>query len=141
MNYLIDTDMIIYSFKGHENVNAEFHLRRSSPKSISVVTCGELIYGARTSQHVEKNLARVYRIAEIFPVIPITPAVMDVFGELKVSHQRTGPVLDDMDLLIASTALTHNLILVTNNEKHFSGIKGLDIENWSTESAFKHPEL
>ncbi len=131
MNYLIDTDMIIYSLKGHEKVNAEFHLRRSSPKSISVITYGELIYGARKSQHVEKNLARVYRISEIFPIIPFTPAVMDVFGELKVSQQRLGTVLDDLDLLIASTALAHNLILVTNNEKHFSRIKGLDIENWS----------
>lgn len=53
------------------------------------------------------------------------------FGELKAALQRSEMVLDDMDLLIASTALTHNLILVTNNEKHFQRIQGLDLENWA----------
>jgi tRNA(fMet)-specific endonuclease VapC len=35
-----------------------------------------------------------------------------------------------MDLLIASQALSRNLILVTNNEKEFNRIKNLQIENW-----------
>ncbi len=55
---------------------------------------------------------------------------MDTFGEFKANLELTGQSIDDMDLLIASTALTHNLILVTNNEKHFNRINGLEIENW-----------
>ena len=132
MSYLIDTDIIIYSLKNNEKVNEKFKLYRNSPKSLSVVSYGELIYGARKSQSIEKNIAKVHRLIEIFPIINISPSVMDTFGELKVSLERSGKIIDDMDLLIASTALTHNLILVTNNEKHFSRIDGLEIDNWAT---------
>jgi len=130
MNYLIDTDIIIYSFKNYGHVNDNFNKYKNSPKSISVITYGELIYGARKSKYIEKNLARVYRLSEIFPTLNVSPSVMEIFGELKSSLERSGKIIDDMDLLIASTALTHNLVLVTNNEKHFNRINGLEIENW-----------
>ena len=130
MNYLIDTDIIIYSLKDYGKVNENFNKNKIFPKSISVVTYGELIYGAKKSGYVEKNLAKVYRVSEIFPVIDITPSIMETFGELKASLEKTGNSIDDMDLLIASTALTRNMVLVTNNEKHFKRISGLEIENW-----------
>lgn len=133
MNYLIDTDILIYSLKGNESVIRNFQLKKNNPKSISVISYGELVHGAKKSKYVEKNLANVKRIIEIFPVINITPAVMDTFGELKASLEKSGNIIDDMDLLIGSTALVHNLILVTNNTNHFKRIEGLEIENWVTE--------
>ena len=132
MNYLIDTDIIIYSLKNHQNVNKKFRLSRNFPKSISVLTYGEIIKRACKSKSAEKNLAKVHRLAEIFPVINISSAVMETFGHLKVSLEQSGMIIDDMDLMIASTAITHNLILITNNEKHFRRIDGLEIENWTT---------
>lgn len=131
MNYLIDTDIIIYSLKNHRNVNENFSFFRNSPKSISVITYGELVYGASKSRHVETNLAKVHRLAEVFPIINISPSIMDTFGDLKVSLEQSGRIIDDMDLMIASTAITHNLILVTNNEKHFRRIEALKTENWT----------
>lgn len=130
MNYLIDTDIIIYSLKDYERVNEKFKLLRNFPKSLSVITYGELIYGAQKSKNREKNLAKTHRIAELFPIINISLSIMETFGDLKASLEKEGNIIDDMDLLIASTALTHNLVLVTNNEKHFRRIKGLEIENW-----------
>ena len=91
----------------------------------------ELLFGVKKSQHHEKNLAIVYRIKELFQIIGIDKAIIETFSELKVNLQKSGSSIDDFDLLIASTALTMNLILVTNNEKHFNRIKGLKIENWS----------
>ncbi len=70
---------------------------------------------------------------ELFPVIDVDKAVMETFSDLKVTLQKIGTVIDDMDLLIAATALTLNLTLVTNNEKYFRKIAGLKIENWSQE--------
>ena len=58
---------------------------------------------------------------------------METFSAVKVTIQKIGSPVDDMDLLIASTAMTLNYTLVTNNEKHYSKIKGLKIENWSRE--------
>jgi tRNA(fMet)-specific endonuclease VapC len=133
MSYLIDTDIIIYSLKGNTVVQNQFSLNQNIPKAISVITYGELLYGAKKSKNVEKNLAVIYRIKELFPIIGIDKAVMETFSVVKVNIQRIGSPIDDMDLLIASTAMTMNYTLVTNNEKHFSKIKGLKIENWSKE--------
>ncbi|PJZ35943.1 VapC toxin family PIN domain ribonuclease [Leptospira levettii] len=131
MSYLIDTDIIIYSLKGNENVQKIFLERKNLSKAISVITYGELIFGAKKSKSREKNLATVYRIGELFPVIEITKGIVETFGEVKASLQKKGNTVDDFDLLIGSTALFLNYTLVTNNEKHFSMIPGLSIENWS----------
>ena len=133
MSYLIDTDIIIYSLKGNTVVQNRFSLNENIPKAISVITYGELLFGAKKSKNVEKNLAVIYRIKELFPIIGIDKAVMETFSAVKVNIQKIGTSIDDMDLLIASTAMTMNYTLVTNNEKHFSKIKGLKIENWSKE--------
>jgi len=131
MSYLIDTNIIIYSLKGNSVVQENFLKNENIPKAISVITYGELLFVAKKSQNYEKNLAIVYRIKELFPIIDIDKAIIETFSELKVNLQKIGSPIDDFDLLIASTALTMNSILVTNNEKHFNRIKGLKIENWS----------
>jgi len=128
---LIDTSILIYSIKGNPVVHDHFMKNENIPKSISVITYGELLFGAKKSQNHERNIAIVYRIKELFPIIDIDKAIIETFSEIKVNVQRAGSPIDDFDLLIASTALTLNSTLVTNNEKHFSRIKGLKIENWS----------
>jgi tRNA(fMet)-specific endonuclease VapC len=131
MSYLIDTDIIIYSVKGNSIVQRRFLQNEHIPKAISVITYGELLWGAKKSKNVGKNLAVVYRIKELFPIVAIDNAVIETFSDIKVAIQKAGSPVDDMDLLIAATALTMNYTLVTSNEKHFRRIKGLRIENWS----------
>lgn len=131
MSYLIDTDILIYSLNGKEEVIENFKIKRNIPKSMSVITYGELIHGAKKSKYEEKNLANIRRLVEIFPVINVTPAIMETFGDIKAKLEKSGKIIADMDLLIGSTALTHNLILVTNNISHFERIEGLEIENWT----------
>lgn len=130
--YLIDTDTIIYSLKADETVTTRFAETSPLPKSISVITYGELAYGARKSQHPERNLATVSKVAELFPMIEVDRATIETFATIKSTLEKSGTPLDDMDLLIAATALTENLVLVTNNLKHFRRINGLRIENWKT---------
>jgi tRNA(fMet)-specific endonuclease VapC len=128
MSYLIDTDIIIYSIKNNEKVRSKFLEHQHIPKSLSIVTYGELLYGAKKSKQVERNLAVVYKIRELFPVIDVDMAVMETFSDLKAKYSLKGNTIDDFDLLIAATALTTNCVLVTNNEKHFKKIEGLRME-------------
>lgn len=130
MRYLIDTDIIIYSLKDFSDVNNQFKIHQNDPKLLSVITYGELLYGAYKSTNAEKNLATIRRLAEIFPIVNVSPSVMETFGNLKASLEKSGAVLADLDLMIASTAIVHNLVLVTNNERHFGRISSLNIENW-----------
>jgi len=130
MAYLIDTDIIIFSLKGDSRVQSWMVKNQNVPKSISVITFGELIYGARKSMHPEKNIATTNRIAELFPIIDINKGIITVFGEIKARLEQKGTRIEDMDLLIAATAIYMDLSLVTNNKNHFSRINDLTIENW-----------
>lgn len=130
MGFLIDSDILIYSLKGEPQVSANFLRHETEPKFVSVVSYGELLFGAHNSQKIEKNLAVIYKLRTLFPVIPIDQAIIEIFAKLKAQRRKTGQTIDDMDLLIASTALCNNLTLVTNNLKHFKGIGGLAVANW-----------
>lgn len=130
MSLLIDTDIILYSIKGVESVREGFRRNETLPKAISVITYGELLHGARKSASAEKNLAVVYRIAELFPIVTVSRAVIETFAELKASLEVEGQVIADLDLLIASTAMALNYTLISNNTKHFSRIKDLKLDNW-----------
>ena len=130
MAYLIDTDIIIYSLKGNSMVQKWMLDNQAIPKFISVITYGELIYGARKSKHPAKNTATANRVAGLFPVIDINKGVIEIFGEIKAKLETRGNKIDDMDLLIASTAVYMNLSLVTNNKSHFGRIEDLSLENW-----------
>ncbi len=127
---LIDTDIIIYSLKGDPTVTDNFDRFKSTPKSISVITYGELQFGAANSKQRTNNLAKIRRITELFPIVDLTPGIMDVFGQLKTDLRKSGATLDDFDLLIAATAMYLNYTLVTNNKRHFSRIIDLKVENW-----------
>jgi len=129
--YLLDTDILIYSLKGHAVVVAALKRHREDPMSVSVVSLMELYYGAHKSQRVESNLAKVRAIAASLEVLPVTEVCAETFGALKATLETQGTPLDDLDLAIAATALTRNLTLVTNNEAHFQRVPGLRVENWA----------
>ena len=128
--YLLDTDIIIYSLKGHPVLQENLRRHLNDPLQISIVTCLELYYGAYKSPQVTGNLAKVKRIEETLEVIPLGTEAAEIFGRLKAQLEIKGTRLDDFDLMIAACALTHNLTLVTNNEMHFRRIEGLKVTNW-----------
>jgi tRNA(fMet)-specific endonuclease VapC len=130
MAYLIDTDIIIYSLKGDKAVQQWLLDTQDIPKFISVITYGELIYGAKKSTHPTKNIATTNRIAELFPIIDINKGIIELFGDLKAKLEFAGTRIEDMDLMIAATAIYMDLSLVTNNTRHFSRIDDLQLETW-----------
>ncbi len=83
------------------------------------------------SKRQVENLAKVRRVGELFPVIDVSRAIMETFAAVKAELETKGRRVDDFDLIIAATALVMGYRLVTNNERHFSSIPGLEIENWS----------
>ena len=130
MSYLIDTDILIYLIQGNRSVDTRIQETQPITKAISIVTFGELLYGAKKSTQKEKNLAIVYRLSEVFPIIEVNRSTIEAFSEIKTTLDKRGEKIEDFDVLIAATALSMNYILVTNNTKHFQRIDGLKIENW-----------
>ncbi len=129
--YLLDTDTIIYIIKGNDRVKHNLELRLNDPIKTSVISLMELYYGAHKSQRVSSNLAKIRKIEHSLEIVPIDTGSVEIFGRLKAEYELQGKRLDDFDLAIAACALTNRLTLVTNNEKHFKRIEGLQIENWT----------
>ena len=130
MAYLIDTDTIIFALRGDSNVLAKFEENKNLPISISLITYAELVFGAKRSQNEQKNMIKVNHIRDIYPIEELNEGVMEVFADIKAKMFDKGIRIEDMDLLIAATAIYNELTLVTNNTKHFEDVPNLKIENW-----------
>jgi predicted nucleic acid-binding protein len=131
--YLLDTDIVIYSLKGHAAVKKNLERNLHAALKISVVTLMELYYGAYKSQKVTSNLGKIKRIEDAVEIIPLGRESAEVFAMLKSGLEKTGTPLDDFDLILAACALTHDFVLVTNNVKHFRRVEGLRLANWAQE--------
>ncbi len=129
--YLLDSDTLVFLLRGSAKVEANFAAHGTDPKALSVVSYGELFYGAMKSAQPIKNAAKVRRISEIIPVIDVSKAIMETFGSLKAGLETEGIRLDDFDVMIASTAIHLNYTLVTNNVRHFERVPDLTVENWT----------
>jgi tRNA(fMet)-specific endonuclease VapC len=129
--FLLDTDSLIYSLKGDETVIRNLEKHHLDPLKISVISLMELYYGSYKSEKATANLAKVRRIENNFDIISVDFSIAETFGMIKSNLEYQGTPLDDFDLVIAASALAYNLILVTNNEKHFLRVEGLKLENWA----------
>ncbi len=126
MKYLIDTDVIIDYLRAKLKLKKEFI---EDGAGISVISLGELIYGAYKSTSPEHSLgvALSFIKESNLQIVDLNQEVIFNFGTLKAELEKAGVRLEDFDLLIAATALVNNLILITRNIKHFKRIKGLKL--------------
>ena len=129
--YLLDTDTIIFALKGDTAVQKNLRNHARDPIKMSTVTLMELYYGAHKSRKVASNLAKVRALEAALEIIPVGQEMAELFGVLKAGLEKGGSPVDDFDLIIASCALSQNLILVTNNVGHFEKIEGLKLTNWT----------
>ena len=66
-----------------------------------------------------------------FKILELAKYASEIFAKTKASLKSQGNIIADMDLMIASIALSHQFTLVSNNTKHFQRVEKLDLENWS----------
>lgn len=127
--YLLDTDIVVFFLRNKKNI-AE-HLALLSPNDIFVseVTVAELEYGNRCSGIYEENKWMVDRFLSSVNIVPFSDAI-HLYAEERYRLRMLGQSIEDFDLLIGCTAVSDNLIMVTNNAKHYSRIKDIRIENW-----------
>jgi predicted nucleic acid-binding protein len=128
--FLFDTDAISEVLKRHP-LPAYLRWLRSVPRAdqfTSAVVVGELYRGAFRSEHSSYHLEHIERrVLAAVTVLPYDAAVSRTFGELEAELERTGRRLADADVMIAATAVRHDLELVTGNLRHFSRIPGLAV--------------
>ncbi len=97
---------------------------------MSAITHGELLYGAKKSNNAEKAEDLVHQLCDYIPPLPLSSKVPEYYAAIRAELERQGKTIGNNDLWIASHCLELGIILVTNNEKEFSRLNELKIENW-----------
>ena len=131
-HYLFDTNICIYvRRKKPEQVFRRFDQLVPGEAAISVITYGELLYGANKSAQREASLKTLNEFFRLVPALPLPEKAGEVYGFIRADLETKGEVISANDLWIAAHALASRLTLITNNEKEFRRVRGLKVQNWA----------
>lgn len=130
MQYLLDTDSCVYAIKREPRVVDR--LREHSPEDfgISAVTVAELWFGAAKSSRPKQTRESVDAFLVPFDVLPFGAAAAEAYAEARLHLERKGRPIGERDLLIAATAISLKLTVVTHNVREFSRVPNLRLEDW-----------
>jgi tRNA(fMet)-specific endonuclease VapC len=95
----------------------------------SIIVAAELRYGV-AKKGSPRLSAQVETVLSALDVIALESPVDAVYGQLRARLEQAGRRMGANDLLIAAHALTLGYTIVTDNEREFSRIDDLAIENW-----------
>lgn len=128
--YLLDTNTLIYYFKGMGNISQ--NLLSKSPQNISVpaIVLYELEVGIAKSDSPKKRMKQLHEIMSLINIIPFGEKEAKVSANIRATLEKRGTPIGPYDILIAGTALTHQAILVSRNTSEFERVDKLQIENW-----------
>ena len=128
--YMLDTDTVSYALRGTPGIIEKLKAHRRADLCLSSITVAELRFGAN-----KRNSKKIHRAIDAFltgvDVLPFEIAAADRFGAIAADLFESGEPIGQMDTLIAAHALALGAILVTNNQKHFSKVRALKLENWA----------
>ena len=126
--YLIDSDILIYFLKGKQEVVERLSQIPIDDLYISRINYTELIYGAYNSTKIDQNLKVIEPFLENFTILEFTKASSLIFSKEKARLKKSGNIIVDMDLMIASIAIENDCTLISNNIKHFERVQNLELE-------------
>ena len=130
--YMLDTDMCSYIIKERpESVRQRFQKLAMEQLCVSVVTYAELIYGVERSSSKRVNRPIIEDFVRHLDVMDWDTGAADQYGMIRTELEVAGNPIGAMDMMIAAHAKSIKAVLVTNNQKHFTKIKGLKIDNWT----------
>ncbi len=129
---MLDTNICIYIIKRKPiEIIERFKQTDISQIGISSITLSELVYGVSKSSRPDQNQIALTQFVAPLEILPYGDDAAQYYGDLRVHLEKQGTPIGSLDMLIAAHALSIDCILVTNNEKEFSRIPNLKIDNWA----------
>ena len=128
--YILDTNTLIYFFKGLGSVAENF--LAISPKEIGIpaVVLYELEYGIAKSTAPKKRASQLRELCALVDVLPFGTEEAKASAAIRDMLEKKGTPIGPYDVMIAGTAMSQHGILVTNNTKEFKRVSKLKIVNW-----------
>ena len=134
MPWLLDTNQWIQLLKGRCQSLRE-RLRTVNPDDVWLcsVVKEELYYGAEGYDDREARMERLAALFSHHPSMPFDDEAAEMAGRIRKDLERRRLVIGPHDIQIASIALLHDWVLVTNNVGEFNRVEGLKIEDWTAD--------
>ena len=128
---VLDTDIISAVMREDPAVlsKALAYLVEHGRFTFSTITRYEILRGLEAKQ-ARRQIADFEALCNQSTILSLTKDAVAKAAEIYGDLTRRGQLVSDADILIAASALVHGLGVVTNNERHFQRIKGLQVENW-----------
>ena len=128
---MLDTNICIYLTKNaHLGIRNRLDELVMGEVGMSVITYGELWYGAQKSNNKSKTQLLLEELASFIVPLPLSTLVGSHYGEIRAQLSAIGKPIGNNDLWIAAHALSLDITLVTNNKKEFCRVPNLKLENW-----------
>ena len=127
MQYLIDTNWVVHCLHGVARVTARLDQLMPEGVGLSIVSMAELYQGVFFSTNPEGNERALDQFLAGIDVVPIDDDVCRMFTRERGRLRAAGTPIGDFDLLIGSTAIRHDLTVLTNNRRHFERVQELRI--------------
>lgn len=129
---LLDTDMVSELVRLSPQVSrrAQEYAAASGPLQLSVITHYEVLSGF-FYKDARQQLSRYEAIVALSDIVQLTVASVEISARVEADLRRRGSSIGHTDTLIAGLALANNLMLATNNTRHFERIEGLQLVNWT----------
>lgn len=125
MRFLVDSD---YRIDAAGGISAAVRtLDHLSPQGLAVriIAVGDVYEGAFGLAASEAKLANFCQFLSGYAVLPLTDPIVERFARTQAALRRQVWSIPDLVLLIAATAVEHDLIVVTRHRRHFAGIPDL----------------
>lgn len=129
---LMDTDTLSEIMKArdpHVRDNARQYLTTFGYFTFSLITRYEILRGLK-ARRASRQIVHFEQRCQHSAVLPVTDAIIVRAADLYALLYQQGQLISDADIIIAATALQHNLIMVTENGAHFRRIPNLTVESW-----------
>jgi len=131
LRYLLHTNIFIYIRQGRPEVVHRFSKLRPGEAAVSIISYGELFFGAAKRGQRTGDLERLHSLMRLLPCLTLPETAAEIYGAVRADLESRGEMISNNDLWIAAHALASGLILVTNNEKEFRRVRGLKVQNWA----------
>jgi tRNA(fMet)-specific endonuclease VapC len=132
MKYLLDTNICIYLIKKKPvSVIARFDEHSVGDMGVSSITVAELSYGAQKSQRQKQNQAALLQFLSPLVIAEFNSDATFSYGQIRADLESRRTPIGSLDTLIAAHAVSIGVNLVTYNEREFSRVSGLIVENWA----------
>lgn len=130
MTYALDTNALVYFFKGLGHVADRLLAHPPSAIAIPSIVLYEIELGIAKSTSPEKRMKQLHALLEVVRLLPLAAREAREAASIRADLERRGQPIGPYDTLIAGTARAHNAILVTHNVGEFSRVEDLRCEDW-----------